>query len=48
MIPLPLIALIIALVLFVLAACNTPSRPNLTALGLAFVVVYLIAGRGLV
>jgi hypothetical protein len=41
-----LLLLIIALVLFVLAAANVPSPVNLTAAGLAFVTLYLILGRG--
>ena len=39
------IALIVALVLFILAAFNVPSRPNLVAAGLACVVVSMLAGH---
>jgi len=34
--------LVIALILFLLAAANVSSRINLTALGLAFLVAYLL------
>lgn len=44
--PIILIFLIAALVLFILAAFNVPSRPNLTAAGLACVVVAMLAGKG--
>lgn len=43
----PLIALVAALVLFILAAFNIPSRPNLTAAGLACLTVYFLVGHGL-
>lgn len=42
-----LILLVIALILFVLAAANVSSPVNLTAAGLVFVTLYLILGRSL-
>lgn len=40
-----IIILLIALLLFVLAAANVSSPVNLTAAGLAFIALYLILGR---
>ena len=40
-----LILLLVALVLFVLAAANVSSPVNLTAAGLAFVTLYLLVGH---
>lgn len=40
-----LLLLIIALLLFVLAAANVSSPVNLTAAGLVFITLYLIFGR---
>jgi hypothetical protein len=39
-----LILLVLALVSFILAACNVPSRFNLIAVGLAFWVLTVILG----
>jgi hypothetical protein len=41
---LQLASFVTALVLFALAAYNVPARPNLTALGLAFLVAGFILG----
>jgi hypothetical protein len=41
---LQLASFVTALVLFALAAYNIPARPNLTALGLAFLCAGLILG----
>lgn len=39
-----LLLLVVALVLFVLSACNVPSRINLVSAGLALCVAAVIAG----
>lgn len=42
---LALILLLIALLLFILAAANVSSPVNLTAAGLAFLALYLLTAR---
>lgn len=39
-----IILLVLALVCFIVAACNVPSRVNLVALGLAFWVATFLVG----